>query len=151
MTVRAAAEDSLVVVCPHCATKNRVGRERLLDQPACGNCKSMLFPGRPLELTTATFDRHIGGDATVVVVFWAAWCGPCRMMAPAFEQAAAQVAPGIHLAKVDTEAEPDVASRFAIRSIPTLIAFRNGREIARQSGALALPQLMQWIANHAQN
>jgi thioredoxin 2 len=151
MTVRAAATDSLVVVCPHCATKNRVGRERLRDKPACGQCKSQLFPGRPVELTTATFDRQIGGDATVVVDFWAAWCGPCRMMAPAFEQAAAQVAPGIHLAKVDTEAQPDVASRFAIRSIPTLIAFRNGREIARQSGALSLPQLMQWIANHAQN
>ena len=151
MTVRAAAADSLVVVCPHCATKNRVGRERLRDKPACGQCKSQLFPGRPVELTTATFDRQIGGDTLVVVDFWAAWCGPCRMLAPAFEQAAAQVAPGIHLAKVDTEAQPDVASRFAIRSIPTLIAFRNGREIARQSGALSLPQLMQWIANHAQN
>jgi thioredoxin 2 len=151
MSAGAAANDSLVVVCPHCATKNRVGRERLRDKPACGQCKSQLFPGRPVELTTATFDRQIGGDATVVVDFWAAWCGPCRMMAPAFEQAAAQVAPGIHLAKVDTEAQPDVASRFAIRSIPTLIAFRNGREIARQSGALSLPQLMQWIANHAQN
>ena len=151
MSAGAAANDSLVVVCPHCATKNRVGRERLRDKPACGQCKSQLFPGRPVELTTATFDRQIGGDATVVVDFWAAWCGPCRMMAPAFEHAAAQVAPGIHLAKVDTEAQPDVASRFAIRSIPTLIAFRNGREIARQSGALSLPQLMQWIANHAQN
>ena len=151
MSAGAAANDSLVVVCPHCATKNRVGRERLRDKPACGQCKSQLFPGRPVELTTATFDRQIGGDATVVVDFWAAWCGPCRMMAPAFEQAAAQVAPGIQLAKVDTEAQPDVASRFAIRSIPTLIAFRNGREIARQSGALSLPQLMQWIANHAQN
>ena len=149
--VPSSAEASLRVCCPACATTNRVGRERLRDGPRCGSCKAPLFPGRPFDLTTATFDRHIGGDATVVVDFWAAWCGPCRMMAPAFEQAAAQVAPGIYLAKVDTEAQPEIASRFAIRSIPTLIAFRNGREIARQSGALSLPQLMQWIANHAQN
>jgi thioredoxin 2 len=151
MSAGAAANDSLVVVCPHCATKNRVGRERLRDKPACGQCKSQLFPGRPVELTTATFDRQIGGDATVVVDFWAAWCGPCRMMAPAYEQAAAKVAPGIQLAKLDTEANPEIASRFAIRSIPTLVAFRNGREVARQSGALSLPQLMQWITTHAQN
>jgi len=151
MSAPAAATDSLLAVCPHCATKNRVGRERLRDGPACGSCKEPLFPGKPFELTTATFDRHIGSDATVVVDFWAAWCGPCRMMAPAYEQAAAKVAPGIQLAKLDTEANPEIASRFAIRSIPTLVAFRNGREVARQSGALSLPQLMQWITTHAQN
>jgi thioredoxin 2 len=146
-----AAADSLHVVCPHCATKNRVARGRLSEGPACGSCGQPLFPGQPFDLTAATFDRQIRGDATVVVDFWAAWCGPCRMMAPAFAEAAARVAPGVHLAKLDTEAEPAIASRFAIRSIPTLMAFRNGREVARQSGALALPQLMQWITTHAQN
>jgi thioredoxin 2 len=142
---------SLHVACPHCATTNRVDRQRLGSGAVCGSCKQGLFPGRPFDLTKATFSRHINGDVPVVVDFWAAWCGPCRMMAPAYEQAAARVAAGIHLARLDTEAEPEIAARFGIRSIPTLIAFRNGREIARQSGALALPQLMQWVTTHAQN
>jgi thioredoxin 2 len=145
-----SAADSLHVVCPGCATTNRVARARLQDGPSCGSCGQPLFPGRPFELTGSSFARHTRGEVPVVVDFWAAWCGPCRMMAPAYEQAAARVAPGIHLAKLDTEAEPGIASQFDIRSIPTLIAFRNGREIARQSGALSLPQLMQWVTTHAQ-
>jgi thioredoxin 2 len=144
-----AAGDSLHVVCPHCATKNRVGRDRLATVPPAVTAGSH-FPRSAFDLTADVRPR-IGGDATVVVDFWAAWCGPCRMMAPAYEKAAARVAPGVHLAKLDTEAEPAIASRFAIRGIPTLMAFRNGREVARQSGALPLPQLMQWITTHAQN
>jgi thioredoxin 2 len=140
----------LHVACPHCATTNRVARERLADGPACGNCRKPLFPDHPFALTKADFGRLVNGDTPLVVDFWASWCGPCRMMAPAYEQAAARVAPGVRLAKLDTEAEPEIASRYAVRSIPTLIAFRNGREIARQSGALPLPQLLQWITTHAQ-
>lgn len=146
-----AASTGLHVACPACATTNRVTRGRLAEGPTCGHCRQRLFPGEPFDLTSATFDRQIGGDATVIVDFWAAWCGPCRMMAPVYAQAAARVEPGVQLAKVDTEAESSVAARFGIRSIPTLVAFRRGRELSRQSGALQLPQLMQWITSNAQD
>jgi thioredoxin 2 len=144
----ARQDGTLKVVCPHCQTANRVVRDRLGQGPACGSCKQALFPKAPFDLTAATFDRHAAGEVPVVVDCWAAWCGPCRMMAPAYDEAAARVPPGVHLAKLDTEAEQAIAARLRIRSIPTLIAFRQGKEIARQSGALSLPQLMQWIGTH---
>jgi thioredoxin 2 len=142
----ANASDTVRVVCPHCATTNRIPVARLGDSAKCGGCKEALLPSEPFELTKASFDRQVATtDLPLVVDFWAPWCGPCRMMAPAYEQAAAKLAPGVRLAKLNTDEESDIAGRFGIRGIPTLIAFKNGREVARQSGAMTLPQLLQWI------
>jgi thioredoxin 2 len=141
--------DTLQVVCSRCNTTNRVARDRLEQGATCGQCKQALFDGHPFALNKANFDRQVAAsELPLVVDFWAPWCGPCRSMAPAYEQAAAKVAPRVRLAKLDTEAEPEIGGRFGIRGIPTLIAFRNGQEIARQSGAMALPQLLQWIESH---
>ena len=132
------------IACPHCDTVNRVLEERLMHGPRCGQCKQPLFTAHPTALTAANFDRQAGGDIPVLIDFWAPWCAPCRTMAPVFEQAAGRLEPQMRLAKLDTEAEPELAARFGIRSIPTLAVFKNGREIARQSGAMDLRSLLSW-------
>jgi thioredoxin 2 len=134
------------VVCPHCDAINRLPRNRLEKGANCGKCKQSLFPGKPLELDPARFVTHSErSDLPLVVDFWAPWCGPCRMMAPAFETAAARIEPHARLVKVNTEAWPDLAGRFAIRSIPTLIMLKNGRETSRQSGAMDAASLQRWV------
>jgi thioredoxin 2 len=143
-------DDTLHVVCPHCHATNRVARSRMADGATCGSCHRPLLKGEAFALTTNTFERHLGAsDLPVVVDFWAPWCGPCRMMAPAYEQAAEELALAAQLAKVDTDAEPELGSRFAIRSIPTMIAFRNGREVARRTGASGAREIVQWIRANA--
>jgi len=138
--------DSVHVVCPHCGTTNRLPQERLADRPTCGQCKRSLFDGHPAALTESDFDRHVGkSDIPIVVDFWAAWCGPCKMMAPQFERAAQELEPSVRLAKLDTEAAQGIVARYGIRSIPTMIAFKGGREIARQSGAMDATSIVRWV------
>jgi thioredoxin 2 len=141
--------ESLHLACPSCLAVNRVPAERLRQSPKCGQCHQPLLDGKPTPLTTASFDRFVGrSDIPVVIDFWAPWCGPCRMMAPAFEQAARELVDEARLVKVDTEAEPALGSRFGIRGIPTLAMFRQGREIARQSGAIGAADIVRWVRAH---
>jgi thioredoxin 2 len=138
--------DSLHLVCPHCHAINRVPAARLGQAPNCGQCHRPLFDAHPLELTAATFDKHISrNDIPVLVDFWAPWCGPCKMMAPQFAQAAGLLEPQVRLAKVNTEAEQGLGAQYGIRSIPTLALFRGGREIARQPGAMGAQDIVNWV------
>ena len=137
----------MILGCARCATLNRVPPERLGEDPKCGKCKAPLVPGAPLPVDESAFDAAVlKSELPSVVDFWAAWCGPCRMMAPAFERAAAQLATRARLLKLDTEAAPAIAQRFAIRSIPTMIAFKGGREAARASGAMDAGAIVAWVA-----
>lgn len=148
--VRAMSE-TLHVVCPGCRTTNRVQAAHLGRSPTCGQCKQPLFQGRPLELDEGGFERQVQrSQIPVLVDFWAPWCGPCRMMAPAYEQAAALLEPQMRVAKVNTEDAQALAGRLNIRSIPTLALFIGGREVARQPGAMTRAEdIARWARAHA--
>lgn len=135
----------LLIPCPHCNGLNRIPGERLFDAPRCGRCKQAVLPGTPFTVNQASFASQLKGDLPLLLDVWAEWCGPCRAFAPTFTQAASQLSGRCRLGKLDSEANPQLSTQLGIRSIPSLILFRNGRESARQSGAMALPQLLAWL------
>lgn len=137
-----------LIPCPACNGLNRIPSERLGDAPRCGRCKSPVLPNAPITLNQASFAAQLKGDLPLLVDVWADWCGPCKAFAPVFDQAARQLAGRVRLGKLDSQAEQGLAGQLGIRSIPTLILFKDGREVARQSGALALPQLRAWLQRH---
>jgi thioredoxin 2 len=138
--------EELHIVCPDCTAVNRIPSERLNQHPKCGKCHLLLFTGHPVELNGEVFQKYMmRNDIPVLVDFWAPWCGPCKAMAPAFEQASAQLEPGVRLTKVNTEAEKALATKFGIRSIPTLVLFQNGNELARQAGAMGAVDIVRWV------
>lgn len=137
------------IVCPSCSAINRIPTAKIDARPACGKCRKALFNQRPVALNSENFQKHINkNDIPVVVDFWAPWCGPCKMMAPAFEQAAAQLEPRARLAKLNTEDEQNIGARLNIRSIPTMVVFKNGREVARQAGAMSAADIKSWVENY---
>jgi thioredoxin 2 len=141
--------ESLHIVCPQCDAVNRIPAGRLGEGPKCGRCHRPLFSGHPTALAGASFQKHISrNDIPVLVDFWAPWCGPCKMMAPAFEQAARQLEPRVRLAKVNTDEEQTLGAQLGIRSIPTMALFKDGREVARQAGAMGGADILRWTQAH---
>lgn len=141
-----AAAEMLVVACPTDRSLNRVPRAKLERNPRCGRCRNPLFEGKAIELNAANFDSHaLKSDLPIVIDFWAEWCGPCRLMTPNFEAAAARLEPRVRLGKLDTEAEPAIAGRYGIRGIPSMVMIRKGREIARTSGAMPTSAIVDWV------
>jgi thioredoxin 2 len=143
------SQSSIHIVCPHCGAVNRIPKARPAAQAKCGQCHRPLFEGKPVAARAASFERHVTrGDLPVVVDFWAHWCAPCRAMVPAYERAAALLEPDYRLLKVNTEEEPELAARYQIRSIPTMILFARGAPIAQTAGSMTATGIVDWVRAH---
>ncbi len=142
--------DKIHVSCPHCLAINRVAQDALERHTVnCGKCHKALFTGAPIDVNQAAFEKHVyQSDVPVLVDFWAPWCGPCKMMAPAYAEAAKHLEPHVRLLKVNTEQEQMLGAQFNIRSIPTLALFKGGREVARQPGAMGASDIVRWAQSH---
>ena len=137
--------EPLMIPCPHCNGLNRLPAERLTDAPKCGRCKQPVLLSTPFDLTERSYPSQIKGDLPLLIDVWADWCGPCKSFAPVFAQAAQQLHGRCRLAKLDSDANRNLSAQLGIRSIPSLILFRNGREVARQAGAFPLQSLLEWV------
>jgi len=139
--------EAVIVACPTCNTLNRAPRDKLASGSGkCGSCGAPLFAGHPVALTAGSFESHASkSDIPLLVDFWAPWCGPCKAMAPQFEKAAGQLEPTVRFAKVNTDEEQELAGRFGIHGIPTMILMKHGKEIARQSGAMSASGIESWV------
>jgi thioredoxin 2 len=143
-------DTSILLVCPNCDTVNRVPANKATSEAKCGNCHRAIFTGLPIAVSEKSFDRHIQRDGIPVVVdFWAEWCGPCKVMSPTFERVAAELEPNVRFLKVDTEAQPGLAARYNVRSIPMMMLFKDGRLVAQRAGAISAESLRGWIAQNA--
>jgi len=139
----------MITMCTNCGALNNIPENKLSNNPNCGKCKNPLYQGKPISMTGAQLTRAIDKtDELLVVDFWATWCGPCQQFAPTFKQAASQLEPRARFIKIETEAERDISAKYSIRSIPTLVMFKNGQEIDRISGALSAPDFTNWVNKH---
>ncbi|CAM3699533.1 thioredoxin TrxC [Rheinheimera salexigens] len=139
----------MIIACPACSSLNRLPEDRLSQQPVCGKCKTELFTGQPIELTATNFAAHANkSELPLVVDFWASWCGPCKNFAPIFSQVALELEPHFRFGKIDTEQQQQLAAQFAIRSIPTLMIFKQGKVLAQQAGAFPKQAFLQWLSKY---
>lgn len=138
--------EAKLAICGKCGSANRLPSHRAADKAKCGSCGTKLFSGRPEDVDSSIFDRYVDrGTLPVLVDVWAPWCGPCRMMAPAYEAAARELEPGVQLIKLNSDVEQQAAARLGIRGIPTMLLFLHGKEVARTSGAMTTGQIVAWV------